>query len=326
MTHEITRKNWGVRRGNRPGSEILAKGGIYIALILVLIIARFLSPSFYQPSNLFNVLRQASALGILSVGQTIVMIAGGIDLSVAATMQLATIAIAEISMAQDARVLPGIIAVLILSAIVGVMNGWLVTSRKVPPFVATLFVGVVVTGIRLVYTRAAPSGGLPPLMRVIGRDSTGPLPNAALIFLGLAILADILLRRTTFGRRVYSVGGNPKAAWLSGVSVNRTRMITYVACSLLAGLGGLVLAGYVGYADQWIGRGYDLDSIAAVVIGGTSFAGGSGSMWGTVAGVILVTVLLNLVLLLNMNVQWQLVVKGVVIIVAVAVYSFQRRG
>jgi ribose/xylose/arabinose/galactoside ABC-type transport system permease subunit len=163
-------------------------------------------------------------------------------------------------------------------------------------------------------------------MRVIGRDSTGPIPNAALIFLGLAILADILLRRTTFGRRIYSVGGNPKAAWLSGVSVNRTRMITYVACSLLAGLGGLVLAGYVGYADQWIGRGYDLDSIAAVVIGGTSFAGGRGSIWGTVAGVILVTVLLNLVLLLNMNVQWQMVVKGLVIIVAVAVYSFQRRG
>lgn len=307
-------------------ADILETYGIYVALVLVLVAAALLSPAFYQPANIFNILRQASALGILSIGQTIVMIGGGIDLSVAAVMQLATVGVAEIARGRDEGVLAAVVIMLALSMIVGLVNGLLVTQRRVAPFVATLFVGVVVTGARQVYTQATPSGSLPPLIRLIGRDSTGPLPNAAIIFLGLALIAAIVLRKTTFGRRLYAVGGNAEAARLAGIPVNRVRLITYVVCSLLAGVAGLVLAGYVGYADQWIGRGYDLDSIAAVVIGGTSLAGGRGGIGGTLAGVLLVTVLLNLVLLLNLNVQWQLVVKGVVIILAVALYSMRRRG
>lgn len=326
MTIEVIKKRWNARIRKTPLSDFLETGGIFIALLIVLIAAGILSPVFYQPANLFNVLRQASALGILSIGQTIVMIAGGIDLSVAATMQLATVGVAEITNKLKIGVLPAVLIILVMSALVGVINGWLVARRKVPPFVATLFVGVVITGARLVYTQATPSGVLPEMIRVIGRDSTGPLPNAAIVFLGLALVADLVLSRTTFGRRLYAIGGNAKAAWMSGVSVNQARMVTYVISSLLAGLGGLVLAGYVGYADQWIGRGYDLDSIAAVVIGGTSLAGGRGSIRGTVAGVLLVTILLNLVLLLNLNVQWQLVVKGLVIILAVALYSIRRKG
>jgi ribose transport system permease protein len=326
MTQKVIEKGWNGRIRGRSVLEVLDSGGIFIALVIVLVIAGILSPVFYQPSNLFNVLRQASALGILSIGQTIVMVAGGIDLSVAATMQLATVGVAEITNQNRIGIFPAVVIVLLLSVLVGAINGWLVTRRRVPPFVATLFVGVVITGARLVYTQATPSGVLPPLIRVIGRDSTGPIPNAAIIFLGLAAVADIVLRRTNFGRRLYATGGNPRSAWLSGVPVDRIRMITYIVSSLLAGLGGLVLAGYVGYADQWIGRGYDLDSIAAVVIGGTSLAGGRGGIRGTVAGVLLVTVLLNLVLLLNLNVQWQLVVKGLVIIAAVGLYSLRRRG
>jgi len=310
----------------RSLAETLEAYGIYVALVLVLLAAALLSPAFYQPANIFNILRQASALGILSVGQTIAMIGGGIDLSVAAVMQLATVGVAEIAKGRDEGVLAAVVIMLALSMIVGLANGLLVTQRRVPPFVATLFVGVVVTGARQVYTQATPSGSLPPLIRLIGRDSTGPVPNAAIIFLGLALIAAIVLRKTTFGRRLYAVGGNAEAARLAGIPVNRVRLITYVVCSLLAGVAGLVLAGYVGYADQWIGRGYDLDSIAAVVIGGTSLAGGRGGIGGTLAGVLLVTVLLNLVLLLNLNVQWQLVVKGMVIILAVALYAMRRRG
>jgi len=310
----------------RSLTDALEIYGIYVALVLVLIVAGLLSPAFYQPANIFNILRQASALGILSIGQTIVMIGGGIDLSVAAVMQLATVGVAEIAKDKDERAALAIAIMLALSMVVGLANGLLVTRRRVAPFVATLFIGVIVTGARQVYTQATPSGTLPPLIRLIGRDSTGPVPNAALIFLGLALIAATALRKTTFGRRLYAVGGNPAAARLAGVSVNAIRLATYVLCSLLAGMGGLVLAGYVGYADQWIGRGYDLDSIAAVVIGGTSLAGGRGGVGGTLAGVLLVTVLLNLVLLLNLNVQWQLVVKGMVIILAVALYSIRRRG
>jgi ribose/xylose/arabinose/galactoside ABC-type transport system permease subunit len=303
----------------------LESWGIFLALILVLVSAGLLSPAFYQPENVFNVLRQASALGILSLGQTFVMVAGGIDLSVAATMQLATVGVAEIAKGDDSRVFVAVPIVLFLSMLVGFANGWLVTKRRVVPFVATLFFGSVVTGLRLVYTKAAPSGSLPPLLRVLGRDNTGPMPNAALVFLVLALIAALALRTTVFGRQLYATGGNPAAAWLAGVPVERIRLITYVVCGLLAGLAGLVLAGYVGYADQWMGRGYDFDSIAAVVVGGTSLTGGRGGIGGTLAGVLLITVLLNLVLLLNLNIQWQLVVKGAVIILAVALYSFRRR-
>jgi ribose/xylose/arabinose/galactoside ABC-type transport system permease subunit len=326
MSNEVS---WKVLEDKIRGTSVydfLTTGGIYIALAIVLIAAGILSPFFYQPANIFNVLRQASALGILSIGQTVVMIGGGIDLSIAATMQLATVGIAEITNKTNIGVFPAIVIILLISSSVGLINGLLITRRKVPPFVATLFVGLVITGIRLVYTQASPSGVLPDMVRVMGRDSTGPFPNAALIFLAIAVTADIFLRRTTFGRRLYATGGNAKSAWLSGIPVDRIRVITYISSGLLAGLGGLILAGYVGYADQWIGRGYEMDSIAAVVIGGTSLAGGRGGIRGTVAGVLLVTILLNLVLLLNMNVQWQLVVKGLVIIFAVALYSIRWKG
>jgi ribose/xylose/arabinose/galactoside ABC-type transport system permease subunit len=318
-------RSWAKTGERLPHALSLETAGIYIALLVVLVMAGMLSPSFYQPANIFNVLRQASALGILSVGQTFVLLGGGIDLSVAAVMQLATVGVAELARGQNERVLIAVAVMLALSAMVGAVNGLLVTRRRVAPFVATLFVGVVVSGIRLAYTEAAPSGSLPPAIRFLGRDSTGPVPNATLIFLGLALLAALVLRKSSFGRRLYATGGNDRAARLSGVPVEKVRLMTYMLCSLLAGFAGLVLAGYIGYADQWIGRGYDLDSIAAVVIGGTSFAGGRGGIAGTVAGVLLVTVLLNLVLLLNLNVQWQLVVKGMVIIIAVALHSVRRR-
>lgn len=306
--------------------NLLGSQGIYFALVLVLVLARFISPAFYQSANIFNLLRQASALGILSIGQTIVMIGGGIDLSVAATMQLTTIGIAELTKSGGVNVGLAVIVVLLMSALVGAINGFVITRYKVPPFVATLFVGSVITGIRLVYTKATPSGVLPPAIRIIGRDATGPFPNAALLFIILAVIAHTILRTTTFGRKLFATGGSIRSAWLSGVATNRILMSTYILSGVLAGIGGLVLAGYVGYADQWIGRGYDLDSVAAVVIGGTSFSGGQGSISGTVTGVLLVTILLNLVLLLNLNVQWQLVVKGFVIIIAVALYSFNRKA
>jgi ribose/xylose/arabinose/galactoside ABC-type transport system permease subunit len=166
---------------------------------------------------------------------------------------------------------------------------------------------------------------MPRLIRVIGHDSTGPFPNAALAFLALALVTGVLLNATTFGRLLVAAGANRAAARASGVNVNRVTTYAYMLCGFLAACAGLVLAGYVGYADQWIGQGYDLDAIAAAVVGGTSFAGGEGGILGTVAGVLLVAVLLNLVVLLNLDVEIQMVVKGVVLILAVALYSVWRR-
>jgi ribose/xylose/arabinose/galactoside ABC-type transport system permease subunit len=305
--------------------ELLGRYGVYLALLLTSLVAAAISPAFYRPTNIFNVLRQSSALGILSVGQTIVMIGGGLDISVAAIMQLATIAAAEITQGENTLVVPAVLVCLALGAGVGLINGVIISKRRVPPFVATLGVSLAITGARMVYTKATPSGTLPSLLRVLGQHRIGPVPVAALAFAVVAGAAAVVLNWTTFGRRLYATGGNRQAARLCGVNVDRVSILTYVVSGLLSAVAGLVLAGYVGYADQWMGRGVELDSIAAAVVGGTSFAGGQGGVAGTIAGVLLVSILLNVVLLLNLNVQYQLVVKGLVIIAAVALYSVRGR-
>lgn len=318
-------RDWISRIRQRSAVDNLQAVGIYVALLLVLVAAGLLSPAFYHPTNIFNVIRQASALGILSLGQTLVLIGGGIDLSVVSTMQLSAVMVAGISRGQDERVWLAIILCLAMGGGVGLVNGFLVTRWQVPAFIATLGVSIVTTGLRLVATYGAPPGSVPPFLRVFGQQSTGPVPNAVILFLGIALLAAFALRRSIFGRQLYATGGNRAAARLSGVKVDRISLLTYLFSGILAAIAGLVLAGYVGYADQWLGRGYELDSIAAPIIGGASFAGGRGSIGGTVTGVLLVAVLLNLVLLLNLPAEWQLIVRGVVIVAAVAMYSVGRR-
>lgn len=310
----------------RSVMDILENYGIYIALVVVGIAAGILSPSFYAPGNIINVLRQAATLGIVSVGQTFVILGGGIDLSVGGVMGTATILVSDLSKGRDTMLIPIAAVVLAMGALVGLANGLLVTKRNVPPFVGTLGMMIALEGARLAYTKGVPSGSIPPLLRVLGRDTTGPIANAVIVLVVIVILAAILMYRTGFGRALYATGGNREAARLSGINVDRVTIITYVICAVLAAVAGLVLSGFVGYVDRYLGRGFDLDSVAAVVVGGTAFAGGKGGIWGTIAGILLITILFNIVLMLHLNVQYQLVVKGAVIIGAVALYSFRRRS
>jgi ribose/xylose/arabinose/galactoside ABC-type transport system permease subunit len=306
-------------------ARVLKDHIVYVFLSVILVAAAVLSPQFFKPDNLFNILRQASALGLLAVGQTLVVIGGGIDVSVAAIMQLAGVTAAEITKGQDRFVFVTILTVLSMGTAVGFANGLLVAKRKVQPFVSTLFVGLLVTGLRLLVTKATPSGSLPAFIRFIGSDSTGPIPNAVIVFGGTALVFYFLLAKTTFGRAIYAVGGNPAVAYLSGIKVDRICILSYMLSGFLAAVAGLVLVGYLGYADQNIGIGYEWDSIAAVAVGGVVLGGGKGRISGTVAGVLLMTVLLNFVLMLKLRVEYQLVVRGVVIIAAVAFYAGQWR-
>jgi ribose/xylose/arabinose/galactoside ABC-type transport system permease subunit len=299
---------------------------VYVFLVGILILAAVISPKFFQTRNLFNILRQASALGVLAVGQTVVVVSGGIDLSVAAVMQLAGVTIAEMTKGENTLVWIALPTVLLAGACIGFGNGLLVAKRKVQPFISTLFVGLLVTGVRLLVTRATPSGVLPPFIRVLGSASFGPVPNALIIFALTALVVSALLVRSTWGRRVFAVGGNVRAAALNGINADRIIILSYVVCGFLAAVAGIVLVGYLGYADQEIGLGYDLDSIAAVAVGGAVLGGGRGRISGTVAGVLLMAVLLNLVLLLGLPVEYQLVIRGLVIVAAVAFYSANWRG
>jgi ribose transport system permease protein len=177
-----------------------------------------------------------------------------------------------------------------------------------------------VRGTNLAYTRGIPSGQVPDGLDVLNM-AVGPLPLSFLLWIGFSLFFGFVLHRTPWGRRVYSIGSNREAARLSGIAVDRTLILIYIICALLAVAAGIVLSGYVGYVDRYLGRGFDLDSITAAIIGGTTFTGGRASLPGTVAGVLLVQVLSSMLLILGLDIEVQLVVKGIVVIAAVALYA-----
>jgi len=304
--------------------RVLADYGVYLALALLLVVAAIISPSIYSAQSIFLNLRQASQLGIVALGQTLVMLVGGLDLSVTGVIVLTSVIIADVGEGQNSLIALGVLFALAVGALVGLGNGLLITKRNVPPFVATLGMLVLIRGGQLAYTKGIPSGQLPPGLGVLGAP-LGLIPVSFLLWMGLSILLGLILLRTPYGRRLFAVGSNRVAAHLSGVTVDRILISAYVLSSLLAVLAGIVLSGYVGYVDRYLGRGFDLDSITAAVVGGTSFAGGKGTLLGTAAGVLLVQLLSSLMLQLGLDVQVQLVVKGLVVIAAVALYSSATR-
>lgn len=307
-----------------PLSMFLKKRGVYVALVIVVVISAVLSPAFYKVSNLLNILRATAVLGIVSIGQTIVILGGGIDLSVGAVMGTVAIFISEFTGGKDENVVVAILACLLIGGVVGWINGLLTTKRNIPPFVATLGMLIFVEGVRFAYTGGVISGRPAPFIRVLA-SIVGFIPIPMVIMVIAAIMISVILNKTAFGRRLYAIGGNREAARFSGIEVDRISTITYILCGLFAAIAGLLLAGYIGYGDRYLGRGFDLDSIAAVVVGGTSFAGGRGNIGGTIAGVFLLTALYNIVLILNLEVHYQYILKGMVIIGAVMVYSVQIR-
>lgn len=296
--------------------------GIYIFLGLLFVFASIFSPAFLTPQNLSDVLNQAVALGIVSIGQTFVILTGraGLDLSVASVMATVAVIVAKNTQGQNELLLPVAMICMLFGVLVGLANGLLVTKRKVPPFMATLGMMIIIQGLRFIYTKGAPKGDFPSILRFLGRGSLGPLPISIISLAILIGIAFIVLRKTTFGRQLYAVGGNLETAYLSGYRTDLIITAAYMICGLTAAIAGMYLAGWIGIADNWVGKGYELDSIAAVVMGGTSFEGGRGGVLGTIAGVMIIVLLYNLVLLLHLPVQAQFIVKGAVIILAASFY------
>jgi ribose/xylose/arabinose/galactoside ABC-type transport system permease subunit len=302
----------------------MAPSAIWAVLLVLTVVSTLVSPVFFTTRNISTLLKQAASLGIVSVGQTLTILTGGIDLSVASVMALMSVVAASLMEGQDSLFVPVGLYCLAIAAAIGLVNGLLVTKLKIPAFIATLGMILVVQGIRFVYTGGSPRGSIPPVLRFIGGGMVGPAPAAVILWAVIVVVFVILMRRTTFGRRMYAVGGNRSAAHLSGVNVNGMVIAAYTLCSFLAGVAGLVYTGYNGFADNWLGRGFELNSIAAVVVGGTLFEGGRGGVVGTVAGVLIITILFNLVLLLGLDEEYMRIVKGVAIILAVAMYARMR--
>jgi ribose/xylose/arabinose/galactoside ABC-type transport system permease subunit len=304
--------------------QFLLRYGVYVSLGVLMLVALVATPSVYSPQSITLNLRQAAQLGLVAIGQTLVLLIAGLDLSVGGVIVLTNVIIAEVTRGQDTQIPVALLVSLGLGGLVGLTNGLLVTKRNVPPFVATLGVLVLVSGATVAYTKGIPSGFVPEGLKTLNQ-SVGPFPVAFLLWLAFNGLFAFLLYKTPWGRRVYAVGNNREAARLSGVRIDLVRISVFVLCSVMAAVAGIVLSGYIGYVDRYLGRGFDLDSIAAAVVGGVAFTGGRGSLLGTMAGVMIVQLLSAMTLVLGISLELQLVVKGFVIVAAVALYSMASR-
>jgi ribose/xylose/arabinose/galactoside ABC-type transport system permease subunit len=299
---------------------VLDHYGLALVLPVLLGLGALLSPAFISGKNLSNLLLQFAPLAIVAIGQSFVMIARGLDLSVASMM--ATAAVIATSFSGADRDVAGIFAVTALVAIAtGALNGVLVTKRRVSPFLATLATMILLQGLRFAYTQGAPSGNVPPSLRILGSGKLYGIPYNSLVLLALAVVLAIVLHRSAFGRRIFIVGGNPVTARLFGIRAGQVTIACYVMSSALAALAGLILSGYVGLVDNWVGQGFELDSIVAGVVGRVSLAGGRGSILGALTGAAVIVVIANEVLLLGVPIQAQMIIKGVVIVAAAALYS-----
>ncbi|TQM11503.1 ABC transporter permease [Pseudonocardia kunmingensis] len=300
--------------------------GTWVALVLVVLLAAVVVTArggdYFTQANMLNMLSRTSALGIVAIGQTVAILAGSLDLSVAYLIGLTSLIAAEVMGGDPAMIVPAVLAVLAVSALVGLVNGLVITRLHVNAFIATLGVGLVLKGI-IESRYEGPAGAVPVLFQRLGYDRIGPIPISVLLMLGIAVAMALILHRTRTGHHVYAVGGSVDVARLSGVSTTRTTVVAHVLCSLCAGLAGLYLASRLGAGAPYVGTdgGYDLESIAAVVLGGTVLAGGRGGVGGTVAGVLLLAVLDNLFDQLVLDAFFKDVVRGAVIILAVAVYA-----
>lgn len=301
-------------------ATIFERYGLVIFLAVLMAVAAVASPTFLRPANLINVLTIAAPLGMVVIGQTFVILVRGLDLSVASLM--ATVAVlATAFKATTNDVIPLIfVAAIVFSAIVGFLNGWLVARRNVSPFLATLAMMIILQGIRFAYTGGAPISTLPPGMGFLASGRILGVPVNLMTLAVLAIAFGIVLHRSRLGREIFMVGTNPKAAFLNGVAPDRVIILCYVICSVCAGIGGLFLLGYVGTVSNWVGQGYELDSIVAAVMGGVALTGGRGNIFAALLGVAVLMVINNLVLLLGFPIEMQLIIKGIIIIGAAAFY------
>ena len=323
-----------VKRLPRPGEKqqsVFSKMGIEISLLILIVIASFMSPKFLTVNNIINVLRQVSVTGVIAVGMTIAIINGGIDISVCGIVGLSGMVALLL---QPYGTAVAILAALGIGIVCGLLNGFFI-SRGLAPFIVTLASDTVIRGLAYITTNGQPVSGVTDAYRWLGAGyvfswttadgKTMGLPTPVLIFLLTLALAYFMMTRTQFGRRVYAVGGNAEAARLSGISVVKTKMIVYAISGSMAALSAIMLTARMASCDPTLGTGYNVDAISASVIGGASMAGGEGNVVKTLFGALIITILSNVLNMRGVSTYWQQVVTGMIILITVFVDNEKRK-
>jgi ribose transport system permease protein len=327
----------GTRAEIRPsglfGSAARQKLLAFASLILLLIYFSFASPAFMQTDNMINILQATAVNGVLAIASTFIIITAGIDLSVGTLMTFTAVMCGVFLTYWHFPMWTGVVAALATGAIAGSISGTLIAKLKIPPFIATLGMMQAWKGLSLVVSSDQPIyfNDTENFYRISQDSLIGhalpwlPIPNAGLILLVLAIIASIVLKSTALGRYTYAIGSNEEAVRLSGVNVDAWKIGIYSMSGAICGIAGLVLASRINSAQPAIGQGYELDAIAAVVIGGTSLSGGTGTILGTIIGAFIMSVLTNGLRILSVAQEWQFVLTGVIIILAVYADILRRR-
>ena len=319
-----------MKKGTKNIGAILGEYGAFIALVLLVVVLSIASAEFRQPSNLLNLLRQASFNGLIAVGMTCVILSDGIDLSVGSTFALSAVLCAKFIMWGMSAPL-AILGALIAGVVLGMISGVLVTKGRLQPFIATLITMTAYRGLAMIITEGKPISQLAEnlssgafLFKAVGKGNLAftfspsiKVPIPALLLVLVFVIFYFILNRTTFGRRVYATGSNAKCATLVGVNTDRVKLIVYSISGFLSALAGLIMISRVNSAQPTLADGYELDAIAAVALGGTSMSGGRGRITGTVAGVLIIAALNNGLNILGVTSYYQDVFKAVVILIAV---------
>ena len=304
--------------------EYLEKYKSLIGLILLCLIITFVTPSFLTVANITNVFTQVSVNAIIAVGMTFVILTGGIDLSVGSTLAISG-AIAASVIKSTGNVFLAIIAASIVGILVGFVNGFLIAKGKLQAFIATLATMTIFRGLTLVFTNGTPISKLPESFLNIGNAKLGFIPIPVLITVVVAVISIYVLSQTRFGRYLYALGGNEESAKLSGINTDKIKMLTYVVSGFVSAIAGVIITSRIGSASPNAGTGFELDAIAAVVIGGTSLSGGEGKISGTIIGALIIGILNNGLNLMNVSPFYQSIVKGLVILIAVLLDKKSRK-
>lgn len=308
---------------NRNFNYYLSNYGIIMVLVVLFIFFSFMSSNFLKPQNLFNVLRQVSIVGISAVGMTLVLLTGGIDLSVGSIIGVAGVGAAELMLLGVNPVLASLI-MLLISALIGLLNGFFINKLSIPPLITTLGMMTSLRGLAYIITGGLPVFGFNPNFAKLGQGYVWIIPIPVIVMIVIFIIGIILLSKTRFGRYVYGVGSNEEATRLSGINIHKIKYMVYSLSGLMAGLAGIILLSRINSGQPKAGQGYEMEIITAVVLGGVSISGGEGRLGLVIIGVLIMGVLTNGMIMINVNDYVQQLIKGMVLIAAVAFDKYNQ--
>jgi len=305
-------------------NELLKRYGMVLILLLMVIGFSTVKPVFLRSANIINIFRQVAVIGTLALGVTLVIITGGIDLSSGSVVALVGVITATMA-APGNNIFLAVLIGLGVGILCGLINGAILSKTGIPPFIATLGMMTAARGAALLFTGGKPVSHISEPFLILGSGKIGLLPVPVLIFLLMGLITHILLRKTKFGKTIYSIGGNVQAAKLCGINVNKVLILVYGYAGLMAAVGGIILTARVSSGNPTAGLAYELDAIAATVIGGTSLTGGVGLISGTIIGALIIGVLNNGLTLIGVSPNWQQIIKALIIVGAVILDTYRHK-